>query len=606
MGVRRGPRAETGPGARLEPDTAGYFRRALETLQDGLSAEELGGTFRVSALSRYVPRCCLALFHVFTLFWGNCAVFPVSRSLAALFAPNVLAEAVAAGPGVALDPGGSRVLQALLPRAPLGVLGRVLPPLVLGGLGGPAGHPLGARVLEAALGRVLPALGEAAGLEEEAAGRTEEAVGQLAAAVGGDLVAFARHPAGSFVVRALLRVLGGVPGAGAPEPPPGGAGPKAEGAELPPSFLPLLGQLADAFQEQLPSLLSPPGASLCLQGALQALHRSQSPACSRLCDAVIGQLAPPSPAPAESALVRALQDPERSRLLEAAMAVAGARRLRELFQQQLKGHLRGVATHRVANHGLQRLLDHAPADVVGEVLCELGPALAEPLARGHPGVLTALTGACRRHPGLQQEALRHLFQAFGCWEPRERRQGCVALLGGLRPFGGGDKDEGAEPEPSLGPVTLHGSLLLQHLLHFGDPGPVVGGLEALPPPALAALARSPPGSRVWDALLASPTVPTRARRRLLRKLKGHFLSLACHRNGSRVLDAVWASASAPARAAIAGELASQREALQRDPHGRGVARTLALDLFLRRRRLWERLQAAPDRRRGLLAPVLED
>ncbi|XP_074991352.1 nucleolar protein 9-like isoform X2 [Calonectris borealis] len=529
MGVRRGARSQAGPGPgpRLEPDAAGYFRRALETLQEGLSAEEL-----------------------------------------ALFAPNVLAEAVAAGPGVALDPGGSRVLQALLPQAPLGTLARVLPPLVVGGLGGPAGHPLGARVLEAALGRVLPALGEAAGQAGEAAGRVEEAVGGLAAAVRGDLVAFARHPAGSFVVRALLRVLAGAPGA---------------------------------------ALLSPAGASLCLQVALEALQRSQSPACSRLCDVLIGQLAPPSPAPAESALVRGLQDPERSRLLEAAMAVAGPQRLRQLFQQQLKGRLRGVAAHRVANHGLQRLLDHAPADVVGEVLSELGPALAEPLARGHPGVLVALLGACRRHPGLQQEALRCLFQAFGCWEPRERRKACVGLLAGLRPFGGGDKDEeGAEPEPSLGPVTLPGSLLLQHLLHFGDPGPVLGGLAALPPPALAALARSPPGSRVWDALLASPAVPPRARRRLLRKLKGHFLSLACHRNGSRVLDAVWASASAPARAAIADELAPQRQALQRDPHGRGVARTLALDLFLRRRRLWERLQAAPDRRHRLLGPLLED
>ncbi|XP_072705381.1 nucleolar protein 9 isoform X1 [Ciconia boyciana] len=587
MGVRRGARSQAGPGPRLEPDTAGYFRRALETLQEGLSPEEL-----------------------------------------ALFAPNVLAEAAAAGPGVALDPGGSRVLQALLPQAPLGMLGRVLGPLVVGGLGGPAGHPLGARVLEAALGRVLPTLGEAsgqteeaAGQMEEAAGQVEEAVGRLAAAVRDDLVAFARHPAGSFVVRALLRVLGGAPGAGVPQLPPGGAEPKgkgaeltlkgaeavAEGAELPPSFPPLLGQLAEAFEEHLPSLLSPAGASLCLQVALEVLHRGQSPACSRLCDALIGQLAPPSPAPAESALVWGLQDPERSRLLEAAMGVAGPPRLRELFQQQLKGRLRGVAAHRVANHGLQRLLDRAPADVVGEVLSELGPALAEPLARGHPGVLTALLGACRHHPALQPEALRCLFQAFGCWEPRERRRACVGLLAGLRPFRGGDKDvEGAEPEPSLGPVTLHGSLLLQHLLHFGDPGPVLGGLEALPPAALAALARSPPGSRVWDALLASPTVPTRARRRLLRKLKGHFLSLACHRNGSRVLDAVWASVSAPARAAIADELASQREALQRDPHGRGVARTLALDLFLRRRRLWERLQAAPDRRRGLLRPLLED
>ncbi|XP_068280993.1 nucleolar protein 9 isoform X1 [Nyctibius grandis] len=394
---------------------------------------------------------------------------------------------------------------------------------------------------------------------------------------------------------------------GGAEPKGKGAEPAVEGAELPPSFPPLLGQLAEAFEEHLPSLLSPPSASLCLQEALQVLHRSQSPACARLCDALIGHLAPPGPAPGDSALVRGLQDPERSRLLEAAVAVSGPRRLRELFRGQLRGRLRGVATHRVANHGLQRLLDHAPDDVVGEVLQELGPALGDALSRGHPGVLTALLGACRRVPALQQEALRCLFQAFGCWEPPERRRACVGLLAGLRPFGGGDKgEEGAEPEPALGPVTLHGSLLLQHLLHFGDPGPVLGGLEALPPPALTALARSPPGSHVWDALLASPTVPPRARRRLLRKLKGHFVSLACHRNGSRVLDTVWASSSAPARAAIAAELASQRHALHSDPHGRGVARAFAIDLFLRRRGLWERLQAAPARHRGVLGPLLED
>ncbi|NXF42436.1 NOP9 protein, partial [Nyctibius bracteatus] len=111
-----------------------------------------------------------------------------------------------------------------------------------------------------------------------------------------------------------------------------------------------------------------------------------------------------------SALVRGLQDAERSRLLEAAMTVSGPVRLRELFREQLKGRLRGVATHRVANHGLQRLLDHAPDDVVGEVLEELGPALGDALAQGHPGVLTALMGACRRVPALQQGALRCLFQ----------------------------------------------------------------------------------------------------------------------------------------------------------------------------------------------------
>ncbi|NXS86400.1 NOP9 protein, partial [Erpornis zantholeuca] len=158
------------------------------------------------------------------------------------------------------------------------------------------------------------------------------------------------------------------------------------------------------------ALLAPPCASLCLQGALSALHRSQSPSCARLCRALIGCLSRESPARDQSPLLTSLQDPAHSRLLEAAMTVLDPQGLRELFRGHLRGHLRGVASHRVANHGLQRLLDHAPEDVVSEVLSELGPALQEPLGRGHPGVVIALLGAARRHPRLQGETLRCLFQ----------------------------------------------------------------------------------------------------------------------------------------------------------------------------------------------------
>ncbi|NWT21636.1 NOP9 protein, partial [Vireo altiloquus] len=171
-----------------------------------------------------------------------------------------------------------------------------------------------------------------------------------------------------------------------------------------------------------PALLSPPCASLSLQVALSALHHSQSPYCARLCRALIGCLSEESPAHDQSPLLTSLQDPARSRLLEAAMTVLDPPGLRELFRDNLRGHLRAMASHRVANHGLQRLLDHAPEDVVSEVLSELGPALEEPLAQGHPGVVVALLGAARRHPRLQGEVLRWLFQVghspFSCHKPR--------------------------------------------------------------------------------------------------------------------------------------------------------------------------------------------
>ncbi|XP_059728829.1 nucleolar protein 9 isoform X2 [Haemorhous mexicanus] len=401
-------------------------------------------------------------------------------------------------------------------------------------------------------------------------------------------------------------LLGALSGGREPVPPPKGAEPKTkkeelkakgawslpEGAELPASFRPLLEELAQGLEQQIPALLSPACASLCLQGALWALHRSQSPSCARFCRALIGCLSQDSPAHQQSPLLTSLQDPDRSRLLEAAMTVLDPPGLRELFRGHLLGHLRGVASHRVANHGLQRLLDHAPEDVVSEVLSELGPALEEPLARGHPGVVLALLGAAQRHPRLQGEALRWLFQALRCWAPPHHPQ-CVTALAQLRPLEGGDSNKGAEPEPL--PLSPCGSRALQSLLHFRDPSPIVRALRALPRPALPALARSGPGSRLWDAVLASSSVPKPAKKRLLKRLQGHWAGLAKDRSGSRVLDTAWACSPLPQRVLMAAELAPHLPQLLRDPLGRGAARTLGLELFLRDRPRWEGLH----RGRGL-------
>lgn len=74
-------------------------------------------------------------------------------------------------------------------------------------------------------------------------------------------------------------------------------------------------------------------------------------------------------------------------------------------------------------------------------------------------------------------------------------------------------------DQALGDVTVLGSLLLQHLLHFSTPGLVLRSLGALTGPQLLALAQSPAGSHVLDAVLTSPSVTRKQRRRVLKILK---------------------------------------------------------------------------------------
>lgn len=161
-------------------------------------------------------------------------------------------------------------------------------------------------------------------------------------------------------------------------------------------------------------------------------------------------------------------------------------------------------------------------------------------------------------------------------------------------------------DQALGDVTVLGSLLLQHLLHFSTPGLVLRSLGALTGPQLLALAQSPAGSHVLDAVLTSPSVTRKQRRRVLKILKGQYVALACSRHGSRVLDAIWNGAALGARIEIAAELGEQNQKLIRDPFGHHVARNVALTTFLKRRGAWEQQQGAVAKRRRALDSILGD
>lgn len=71
----------------------------------------------------------------------------------------------------------------------------------------------------------------------------------------------------------------------------------------------------------------------------------------------------------------------------------------------------------------------------------------------------------------------------------------------------------------LSSISYHGSVMLQHLLHFADPSAVLRSLAAMTPSDLVVLACDAAGSHVFDALLASPSVPEKQRRKVLRLLK---------------------------------------------------------------------------------------
>ncbi|XP_060112304.1 nucleolar protein 9-like [Heteronotia binoei] len=568
-----------GPLPRLEPAAAEYFQRAHETLKSGFGSDEEK----------------------------------------ALFVSNVLEEAAAVAVPLSLDPAGSLLLQALVPSASPASLCRLLRALIPS-LPLVARHACGAHILEAALLRAPLSIQDGA----EDSGTLEDLVLELGRSVQEELSAFALDAHASFVVRTLLQALGGARvgsdgGRGlqvlgtshsrAKQAKPGSEGPSD--FEVPGSFLSLLQGFSESFCELISDFITNKFFSLCLQVALEVLHRKLPEACFQLCCSVIGYLSSRNPAAGQSALLVFLKDATCSRVLDKVLEVSDPKGLCSFYKVHVKGQLRDLAVHPVANFTLQRLIRAAPRKLLGKLFEELSPGLEEILALEHLGVVTALLGACRKHGANQQEVLQILMKAFHCWEPPSRQLVCAPLIASLlayEVYHGEEEEEETtlEEQRRLTSISYHGSLMLQHCLHFANPSVLLRSLAATTPQDLVTLACDPAGSHVFDALLASPSVPGKQRRKVLRLLKGHLVSLACSKHGSRVLDAIWSRATLPAKREMAQELAEQEQKLRNDPFGHHLVRNFALTHFLKRRQDWDRLQEAEKKRRELFADILED
>ena len=82
-----------------------------------------------------------------------------------------------------------------------------------------------------------------------------------------------------------------------------------------------------------------------------------------------------------------------------------------------------------------------------------------------------------------------------------------------------DSDSDEVIVPTLTDVNFHGSILLQHLVRFGNPKLVVTSLLEMRPIELKTLSCDQCGSHVIDAFMKSATVGEKSREKIYVKLK---------------------------------------------------------------------------------------
>ncbi|XP_010887294.2 nucleolar protein 9 isoform X2 [Esox lucius] len=581
---RGGGTGEGGAKKRLDALSVGYFRRVGERLSEGFTEDEE----RV------------------------------------LFVENVLAEVKGQAALVAMDVTGSVTLQRLLPLASLSQVGEVLAEL-----GGESGSALktvscdkcGGHVVESAL-RQMPRWREKSPLEDQSAttegeaedcGVLEPQVLSLCRVMKDHCAEFIRHTHGSHVARTLIHVLAGCLGPARSDTARPGVKDRNVPTQLtyfevPTSFWWELKHLSTSLMEHVNVCVTDPVASAVLQNMLMVCHRGRPKLCKQLTRGIVGYLTSLSSAPGVSPLLVFLKDAACSRLIETVIQLSHKALLRDLYKNHLKGQLVNLAIHPIANFPIQRLTAaSASYKMFLKVFDELTEGLEAILAAGHMGVIVQLTDSCAEWEEKQGEMMQSLLRAFHCAEPASRHTACLPLFLSLLThdvYYCSETTEGDTlTERPLSSICYHGSRLVQSLAKFKDRSLLLNSLRSLTPADHLTLGTDQTGSHVLQLLVTSSS--DKGRGKILRRLEGQYVQMACSRYGSRVLEAIWTSATVPQRQSIAKELVSCENQLRSDQFARHIWAKFALTHFVKRQAQWQEVQMGESKKRKLFSDILD-
>ncbi|GAA6222379.1 nucleolar protein 9 [Lates japonicus] len=540
-----------------------------------------------------------------------------------MFVENVLSEVKGKATLVAMDRTGSITLQRLLPLSSPEQVGEVLAEL-----GGESGSEFkavscdrcGGHVVESAIRQMSRWMdlsqkepsAEEEEEEEETCGVLEAQVLSLSQVVRDNSAEIIRHVHGSHVVRTLLHVLAGCLGPPRTESRPGAKErhvvPQLTDFEIPTSFWYELKSLTETLMENVNLSVTDAVASAVFQTMLTVCHRKRPKLCNQLLRRIMEYLTSCSAAPGVSPLLVFLKDQASSHLIETIIQLSHKALLRDLYKNHLKGQLVDLALHPIANFPIQRLTASlAKYKLFLRLFDELVQGLEAILAAGHMGVIVQLAESCAESEEKQDELMQCLLHAFHCAEPGSRLVSCLPLFISLLTYEvyyHSDTAEGAtQTEVPLSSICYHGSRLVQALARFKERSLLLSSLRTLNPADLLTLASDPAGSHVLQALIT--TSSDKGRGKILKRLEGLYVQMACSRLGSRVLEAIWNSASVSQRQNIAQELVPSENQLRSDQFARHVWAKFALSHFVHRRAHWQEIQTGESKKRKLFSDILE-
>ncbi|CAG2107559.1 unnamed protein product [Medioppia subpectinata] len=266
-------------------------------------------------------------------------------------------------------------------------------------------------------------------------------------------------------------------------------------------------------------------------------------------------------------------------LVEAVILVASDHRLHRIWSKHLKGNLKLMWKHDIANF------------IFSEICEELFPSLDSIFRHNRPGIGVCLSKACQKFPPSQHDFIHALMKSFHCFEPKDRQIQLVPLMlfGDQEPSngrtGGREQPYGAYGNNKVD-IWLHGSLMLQYIFGFDDPYKVTKSLLSLEPKEVVSIANDKSGSHVIETFLHSQTVAPKHKQQLIEHLRGSYVDMANDRFGSRIVDHVLATADIKLKSSIMDELVAKESHLNSTRNGYYLGKKAGLYHYKNRNDEW--------------------
>ncbi|TKS80301.1 Nucleolar protein 9 [Collichthys lucidus] len=430
-----------------------------------------------------------------------------------------------------------------------------------------------------------------------------EVLAELGGESGSEFKAVSCDRCGGHVVESAVRQISRLTGAKERN-----IVPQLTDFDIPTSFWYELKSLTETLMDNVNLSVTNAVASAVFQTMLTVCHRKRPKLCKQLLKRITEYLSTRSAAPGVSPLLVFLKDQASSRLIETIIQLSHKSLLCDLYKNHLKGQLVDLALHPIANFPIQRLTAaSAKYKLFLRLFDELIQGVEAILAAGHMGVIVQLAESCAESGEKQEELMQCLLNAFHCAEPGSRHVSCLPLFMSLLTYEvyyhSDTAEGGTQTEVPLTSICYHGSRLVQALAKFKERSLLLSSLRTLTPADLLTLASDPAGSHVLQALIT--TCSDKGRGKILKRLEGQYVQMACSRLGSRVLEAIWNSASVNHRQSIAQELVGSESQLRSDQFARHVWAKFALSHFIHRRSHWQEIQTGESKKRKLFSDILE-